>query len=106
MMELELKPGAQLASVVCAGRVVLVKVPADRVPVIGCGGRPMVPVADAAAGAGNESIDPARRAGLLLGKRYEADGVEVLCTAAGEGTLTCDGEPMALKTAKPLPASD
>jgi hypothetical protein len=101
---MELKPGAQLASVVCAGRVVLVKVPADRVPELGCGGRPMVPVGDA--GAGGDAIDPALRAGVLLGKRYEADGVEVLCTAAGEGTLTCDGEPMALKTAKPLPASD
>jgi hypothetical protein len=43
---------------------------------------------------------------VLLGKRYEAAGVEVLCTAAGEGTLTCDGQPMTLKTAKPLPASD
>jgi hypothetical protein len=30
----------------------------------------------------------------------------VLCTSSGASVLTCDGEPMAIKAAKPLPASD
>lgn len=44
----------------------------------------------------------------LLGKRYadDAQGLEVLCTKSGAGTLTVDGAPMQLKGAKPLPASD
>ena len=52
------------------------------------------------------NIDPALRAGVVLGKRYEGEGIELLCSAAGDGTLTSDGRPLALKTAKPLPASD
>jgi hypothetical protein len=101
---MDLKPGAQLASVVCAARVVVVKAPADRQPTLACGGQPMVPAADA--GPNGAGIDPDLSAGVQLGKRYEAEGLELLCTAAGEGSLTLDGEPMALKSAKPLPASD
>jgi hypothetical protein len=100
---MELKPGLQLASAVCGARVVVVKAPPGPV-VVACGGTPMVPAGqDAPAGA---VIDPALRAGAVLGKRYEGEGVELLCTAAGEGTLTIDGHPLSLKTAKPLPASD
>jgi hypothetical protein len=101
---MELKPGAQLASVVCDARVVVVKVPGDRQPGVACGGQAMVPVAEH--GPSTATIDPSLSSGAVLGKRYEADGLELLCTAAGEGTLTCDGEPMAIKSAKPLPASD
>jgi hypothetical protein len=45
---------------------------------------------------------------VLLGKRYEhADlGVEVLCTKAGPGPLSIDGEVLTEKGAKPLPSSD
>ncbi len=35
-----------------------------------------------------------------------AGSVELLCTSSGTGALTCDGEPMTIKSAKPLPASD
>jgi len=48
------------------------------------------------------------RRGTLLGKRY-ADGdtgLELLCTKAGEGSLSLGGTPLALKEAKPLPSSD
>jgi hypothetical protein len=43
-----------------------------------------------------------------LGKRYlcEACGVEVLCNKGGTGELTCCGQEMKLKEAKPLPSSD
>jgi hypothetical protein len=63
----------------------------------------MVPAA-----AGQQSPGGAAGAGTLIGKRYVDAGqtVELLCTASGAGTLTCDGTPMALKAAKPLPASD
>lgn len=101
---MDLKPGAQLASVVCEARVVVVKVPGDRRPEVACGGSAMVPVAELAPV--DAAIDPALSTGALLGKRYEAGGLELLCTKPGEGTLTCDGEPMPVKSAKPLPASD
>jgi hypothetical protein len=101
---MDLKPGVQLASVVCRALVVVVRAPAPRRPDIACGGRPMVPVAER--GATDAAADPALWGGTLLGKRYESGGLELLCTAPGEGTLTCDGEPMAIKAAKPLPASD
>jgi hypothetical protein len=47
-------------------------------------------------------------AATLIGKRYvdESGSVELLCTSSGAGALTCDGAPMTIKSAKPLPASD
>jgi hypothetical protein len=99
----DLRPGDQLASTVCTAKVIVIRVPAERRPLITCGGRPMVlaPSAPPAAGA---QADPA----TLIGKRY-VDGtgtVELLCTSSGAGVLSCDGDPMTLKAAKPLPASD
>ena len=43
-----------------------------------------------------------------MGKRF-ADpdtGIEVLATKGGAGSLSLDGQPLALKDAKPLPSSD
>jgi hypothetical protein len=47
-------------------------------------------------------------AATLIGKRYvdAAETVELLCTSSGVGILSCDGAPMTVKAAKPLPASD
>lgn len=47
-------------------------------------------------------------AATLIGKRYvDADNrLELLCTCSGSGELICDGVPMTIKAAKPLPASD
>ncbi|MDX6741008.1 hypothetical protein [Actinocorallia sp. A-T 12471] len=96
-------PGEQLASTVCATRVVVVRAPAAASGVLACGGSPMVPAASAgpAPAASGEPV-------TLLGKRYtDASGtLELLCTSAGTGELTYDGAPLTLKTAKPLPASD
>jgi hypothetical protein len=43
-----------------------------------------------------------------LGKRYvdEAGTIEVLCTKPGDGALALDGQPLEVKSAKPLPSSD
>jgi hypothetical protein len=42
-----------------------------------------------------------------MGKRYVDDGdAEVLVTKAGAGSLSVGSTPLALKEAKPLPASD
>jgi hypothetical protein len=99
------RPGDQLASTVCVTRVVVIRAPAaDRPqPRLTCGGSPLVLAVDA----------PAARPGpagttTLIGKRYiDTTGtLELLCTASGAGELACDGAPMALKAAKPLPASD
>jgi hypothetical protein len=109
-----LRPGVQLASAVCGTRVVVIRIPGDRVPEIACGGQPMVAAegaqAPAASGSGGGS-GPGSGGGApatLLGKRYvDAGGtVELLCSAAGPGRLTCDGAEMTVKSAKPLPASD
>ncbi|MFC5752214.1 hypothetical protein [Actinomadura rugatobispora] len=100
-----LRPGEQLASTVCATRVVVVRAPADGRPLIACGGEPMVAAASAPAappaGAGGDPV-------TLIGKRYvdAAGTLELLCTASGTGALTGDGDPLSLKSAKPLPASD
>jgi desulfoferrodoxin-like iron-binding protein len=44
----------------------------------------------------------------FLGKRYrcEACGIEVLCTKAGDGMITCCNQPMTIQEPKPLPSSD
>ena len=43
-----------------------------------------------------------------LGKRYRCEvcGTEVLCTKAGEGTVTCCEKKMAPQEPRPLPSSD
>jgi hypothetical protein len=123
-----LRPGEQLASTVCSTRVIVVRAPSGGRPLISCGGQPMVPAASAppspaapadpapadaapadaapadAAPADAAPADPA----TLIGKRYvdAAGTLEVLCTASGTGVLSCDGAPMTVKAAKPLPASD
>ena len=98
-----IRPGDQFASAVCATRVVVVRAPAaDHRPEIACGGRPMVPGTTAQAAASGGA------AATLIGKRYvdATETLELLCTASGTGELSCDGAPMHLKAAKPLPASD
>lgn len=79
--------------------------PADGARHLGCGGADMIPVGAEPAGGAPE---PALADGTQLGKRYADDdsGLEVLCTKPGAGTLTLDGVPLPLKSAKPLPSSD
>ena len=69
-----------------------------------CGGVPMTPEKPS----DKVSVDPAFADGTKIGKRYiDAGGaVELLCTKAGQGSLSIDGVPLAAKDAKPLPSSD
>jgi hypothetical protein len=55
-----------------------------------------------------QAIEAGFDQGTQLGKRYadEELGVEVLCTKAGEGSLSVGETLLAVKGAKPLPASD
>jgi hypothetical protein len=101
---MELTAGSRWRSAVCETEVIVVR-PSDVPRVLGCGGADMVP-ADSAPSGGTPAPDLA--AGTLLGKRYadETSGLEVLCTKAGAGTLTLDGQPLEVKSPKPLPSSD
>ncbi|MFD6454541.1 MULTISPECIES: hypothetical protein [unclassified Nocardia] len=102
MTAVPLRPGDQLASTVCGTRVVVIRVPANRTPVITCGASPMIPAVNA------PTVAASGAPSTVIGKRYVdvAEHVEVLCIAAGAGSLSCDGEPMTVKAAKALPASD
>lgn len=99
-----IKSGTRLKSQVCETQVIVVKT-ADSLDELRAGGAPMVPLdADASGGA---SLDPQFAAGAVMGKRYVDDaGAEVLVTKAGAGALSIGAAPMAIKEAKPLPASD
>lgn len=102
---MELRPGTRLRSVTSESEVVVVRAPTEDVA-IGCGGSPMVPAG--AEVAPTSTPQPGLDEPTLLGKRYADDdaGLELLCTKAGVGTLTCAGRIMLLKDAKPLPSSD
>lgn len=103
-MGIELRPGDRLRSAVCSTELVVVKAPATALD-LRCGGVGVLgPTDDAPAGA---SLDPAHAAGSLIGKRY-TDGaeLEVLCSKAGDGSLSVGGTDLEIKGAKPLPASD
>jgi hypothetical protein len=98
--------GQSLASTVDGTTVIVVKAPGTEITVT-CGGATMVdPKSTEPAPAG--TADPGQLGGNQLGKRYADDdlGIELLVTKSGEGTIAVNGEPLPLKEAKPLPASD
>jgi hypothetical protein len=98
--------GTTLASTTDATTVIVVRWTADDLDVT-CGGAAMVDARGPLKGTTHDA-DPSQLDGTLLGKRYADDalGVELLCTKAGQGTLALNGNPLPLKDAKPLPASD
>lgn len=102
-----LRPGDKLASTVCTTKVIVIRAPGGRRPLIACGGSPMVPAASAPQQPSGE-IAPGADAGTSIGKRYvdATETVELLCISSGKGGLSCEGAPMSRKAAKPLPASD
>ena len=104
-MGTKLSPGTRLRSTVCDTEVIVVKAPDQEVEV-GCGGQAMVAADSDEPRAGQPEVEHAE--GTLMGKRYADDdlGLELLCTKAGDGSLTVDGKALPQKEAKPLPSSD
>jgi hypothetical protein len=100
---MQLKVGQTLESAVDATALVVVRCP-DRDLAVTCGGHAMVPRGEAQERLPAESSGQ----GTLLGKRYTAEGVEIelLCVQAGQHPVAVDGTEVAVKSAKPLPASD
>jgi hypothetical protein len=101
---MELRPGLRLESATCDTQVVVVRLPAGADLDIRCGGAPMREL-----GSGGDRV-PVTFEGeaTQLGKRYESEelGLELLCTAGGEGALSVGDQPLLIKGAKPLPSSD
>jgi hypothetical protein len=99
------KPGARLRSVTCSTEVVVVRGDGQGAD-LRCGGQPMVDVADT--DAATAEVAAPFDGGSLMGKRYvnEDETLEVLCTKAGAGSLSVGEDALAVKGAKPLPASD
>ena len=99
-----IKPGSRWKSRVCDAEVAVIRAPKiDGVPQ--CGGVDMVLRGTAAEQA---PVVAGFESGCETGKRYRADaaGLEVLCTAAGKGTLGFAGAALKLVETKKLPASD
>jgi hypothetical protein len=99
---MQLRPGLKLNSAVSTAQVIVVRTPGGEVDVR-CGGRPML-----ADGASQGEVAAADDEALLVGKRYSDDSgaLELLCTKAGAGGLSVGDQPLTIKAAKPLPASD
>jgi hypothetical protein len=100
---MKLRMGQTLVSTVDPTTVVVVRCPDADVKVT-CGGEEMVAggtTTTASAGSVGEG-------GAQLGKRYTIEGlnIELLCVKAGAQPLAVDGQPVVMKGAKPLPASD
>jgi hypothetical protein len=99
-----IKNGTRLQSQVCDTQVIVVR-SADSLDDLRAGGVAMVPLGDETDA--DAVMDPEFATGNVMGKRYVDDsGAEVLVTKAGAGTLTIGTAALALKEAKPLPASD
>lgn len=101
---MEIKAGQRLACPACTTELVVVRPPSTPVALT-CAG---VPVGDGGGERPGGGHADAGDEGTLVGKRYvdEASGIEVLCSKPGPGSLACEGRPMPVKGAKPLPSSD
>ena len=102
---MQLKIGARYRSQVCPTEIIVVR-PLPGEADLTCGGHAVIDLKATPA----EGLSPKEGAdtGSALGKRYtDASGtLELLVTKQGQGTLALSGEPLVLKEAKPLPASD
>jgi hypothetical protein len=103
---MKLKPGMRLRSQVDATEVIVIRLGSAEAAVA-CGGHPMIEVQAEATPGLTPAGGPGH--GTRLGKRYTGgadSGLELLVTRPGSCDLTVDGEPVLIKEAKPLPASD
>lgn len=95
-----------MRSQVCSTEVIVIRSPDADID-LSCGGEPMVDLkAEIPPGKGPATdLDT----GNQIGKRYTTDpvdGLEILVTKAGLGTLAIGAVPLVLKEAKPLPSTD
>jgi hypothetical protein len=102
---MKLTPGSRWKSAVCDAEVVVIKAPKE-LGTLACGGLPML-----AAGVERPTTSgplEGHNGGSLLGKRYgdAQQGIEVLCTRGGQGSLTFAERPLAVIPTRRLPASD
>ena len=105
-MSLTLTVGKRLFSTVDSTEMVIVRAPSAEVDLT-IGGLQPVLAADQRPTEAPAALD-GHTGGTLIGKRYidAADTLELLCTKAGDAIPALGGVPLALKVAKPLPASD
>ena len=103
--QMELIVGSRWRSAVCDTEMIVIRAP-DNDIVLECGGHAVI-ACDATHSSGLE-LDPQFAGGTGVGKRFAAadNGIEVLATKAGKGTIAAGGVPIPLRGAKPLPASD
>jgi hypothetical protein len=102
---MQIKIGARYRSQVCDTEIIVVRALAGDVALT-CGGHPVIDIkGEPEPGL---SVEPGADGGTTRGKRHtDSTGkLEVLVTKSGKGTLALDGEPLPVKEAKPLPASD
>jgi hypothetical protein len=101
---MELKPGIRIRSRVCESEAVIIRSPAGHID-LRCGGFAMSPLAAPSLGS---TLDAAFQGGTVIGKRYvdDSDGLEVLVTKAGKGSLSLGAVALKEKPAKKLPSSD
>ena len=103
-MAIQLKAGTRLRSATDACEVVVVKAPSEPVD-LRCGGHALLPIDAEVVPRG---VEAGFDQGTQLGKRYSDEelGLELLCTKAGEGSISVGEAVLEVKGAKPLPASD
>ncbi|MET0781056.1 MAG: hypothetical protein ABWZ16_06025 [Microbacterium sp.] len=101
-----MKVGQRYRSENTTTQVIVMRGTADDIT-LECAGLPMVAL-DPTSPPPGPSNGAAGPNALQVGKRYtdEATGLEVLCTAAGEGPVSIDGRPLVTAAAKLLPSSD
>jgi hypothetical protein len=102
----QVSPGKRLRSQVCTTEVIVVR-SARESSQLCCGGAPMIGIDEVPDPA--LSLDPSRAAGNSLGKRYASlsdQGLEVLVTKPGAGTLCENDVPLEEKKPSALPSSD
>src|SRR5258708_33932839 len=94
-----LRPGDKLASTACTTKVVIIRIPAERRPLIACGGSPMVPALSAP-----QPLAAEAGAAPLIGKRYVGgtEAVETLCAPLRACGCSVAEPPRTRHAAQPL----
>jgi hypothetical protein len=102
---MKLKAGSRVKSAVCTTEVMVIQAPEADLDVR-CGGAPMLAIGEQVPPGASPAANAA--SGTQIGKRYVGldNKLELLCTKPGKGSLALGDAALALKEAKPLPASD